>query len=95
MVTGSATLLTWGKTRVLVDCGMFQGPEEVEQRNFQPFPFRPAELSAVVVMTGCPDSYQGQRGAARDSHGASLKGKRDIGGFFQDAEVAARSSFPT
>lgn len=49
VVTGSATLLTWGDTRVLVDCGLFQGPEEVEQRNFQPFPFRPSELSAVVV----------------------------------------------
>jgi metallo-beta-lactamase family protein len=36
VVTGSATLLTWGDTRVLVDCGMFQGPEELEQRNFGP-----------------------------------------------------------
>lgn len=49
VVTGSATLLSWGKTRLLVDCGMFQGPEEVEQQNFRPFPFRPEELSAVVV----------------------------------------------
>lgn len=39
-LTGSSTLLAWGTTRLLVDCGMFQGPEEVEQRNFQPFPYR-------------------------------------------------------
>lgn len=48
-VTGSATLLTWGSTRVLVDCGLFQGPEEVERLNWQPFPFAAAELSAVVL----------------------------------------------
>lgn len=48
-VTGSSTLLAWGRTRLLVDCGMFQGPEEVEQRNFLPFPFRPDELDAVVL----------------------------------------------
>jgi metallo-beta-lactamase family protein len=48
-VTGSSTLLAWGGTRLLVDCGMFQGPEEVEQRNFLPFPYRPDELDAVVL----------------------------------------------
>lgn len=48
-VTGSSTLLTWGSTRVLVDGGMFQGPEQVEQRNFLPFPYRPEELDAVVL----------------------------------------------
>ena len=49
VVTGSSTLLTWGETRVLVDCGMFQGPEELEQRNFRPFDFAPEGLSAVVL----------------------------------------------
>lgn len=49
VVTGSATLLTWGETRVLVDCGMFQGPEELEQRNFRPFDFAPESLTAVVL----------------------------------------------
>jgi metallo-beta-lactamase family protein len=49
VVTGSATLLTWGDTRVLVDCGMFQGPEELEQRNFRSFGFPPHTLDAVVL----------------------------------------------
>lgn len=48
-VTGSCTHLAWGERQVLVDCGIYQGPEELEQRNRSPFPFRPAALDAVVV----------------------------------------------
>jgi metallo-beta-lactamase family protein len=48
-VTGSSTLLAWGETRVLVDCGMFQGDEELEARNWAPFAFRAASLKAVVA----------------------------------------------
>jgi len=48
-VTGSMTLLSWGERRVLVDCGMFQGGLELEQRNREPFPFPPQELDAVVL----------------------------------------------
>jgi metallo-beta-lactamase family protein len=49
VVTGSSTLLSWGERRVLVDCGLYQGDEELEQRNWNPFPFRPSALDAVVV----------------------------------------------
>jgi metallo-beta-lactamase family protein len=48
-VTGSATLLTWGERKILIDCGLYQGGEELEKRNFAPFVFKPAELSAVVL----------------------------------------------
>ncbi len=48
-VTGSCTHLAFGDTRLLVDCGLYQGDEELEQRNWEPFPFRPAELAAVVA----------------------------------------------
>ena len=48
-VTGSATLLEWKGERVLVDCGLFQGPEETERLNWMPFPFEPSKLSAVVL----------------------------------------------
>ena len=48
-VTGSMTLLTWGERRILVDCGMFQGNIELEQRNREPFPFTPSALEAVVL----------------------------------------------
>lgn len=48
-VTGSMTLLSWSDRRILVDCGMFQGGIELEQRNREPFPFAPAEIDAVVL----------------------------------------------
>ena len=48
-VTGSSTLLRWGDTQVLVDCGLYQGGDELEQRNWRHFVFEPHELSAVVL----------------------------------------------
>jgi len=48
-VTGSSTLVEWSGARILVDCGMYQGPDEIEARNWAPFPFRPAEIDAVVL----------------------------------------------
>ncbi len=48
-VTGSCTLLDFGSFRVLVDCGLFQGDEELEMRNRQPFPFRTQQIDAVVL----------------------------------------------
>ena len=49
VVTGSCTHLSWGDRQILVDCGMYQGGEELEARNRSPFPFRPNELTAVVL----------------------------------------------
>lgn len=48
-VTGSMHLLTLGTKRILVDCGMFQGGDELEARNYETFPFDPAELDAVIL----------------------------------------------
>lgn len=48
-VTGSCSLLRFGSTRLLVDCGLYQGDDELEERNRAPFPFRPSELAAVVL----------------------------------------------
>ena len=47
-VTGSKYLLTLDRFRLLVDCGLFQGGREMEERNFRPMPFRPDELDAVL-----------------------------------------------
>lgn len=49
VVTGSSTLLQFGDTRILVDCGLYQGDEETEHRNRVPFAFRASEISAVLV----------------------------------------------
>ncbi len=48
-VTGSKYLLTSEKTRVLVDCGLFQGYKQLRLRNWERLPVPPAELDAVVL----------------------------------------------
>ena len=48
-VTGSRHLLEINSTRVLVDCGLFQGLKELRERNWQPFPVEPATITAVVL----------------------------------------------
>jgi len=48
-VTGSCYLLEHREFRVLLECGMIQGSDEDEQRNFDAFPFDPAAIDAVVL----------------------------------------------
>jgi metallo-beta-lactamase family protein len=48
-VTGSKYLLESGGRRVLVDCGLFQGLKELRERNWQPPPFDPRLLDAIII----------------------------------------------
>lgn len=48
-VTGSAHLLSPRGGPVLIDCGLFQGSDELEARNREAFPFDPPDLAAVIV----------------------------------------------
>ncbi len=48
-VTGSRYLVDTGKTRILVDCGMFQGYKYLRERNWKPLPIDPASLDAVIL----------------------------------------------
>src|SRR5512139_1035104 len=48
-VTGSATLLEKGSLRWLVDCGMFQGGKELEERNRNLQPYRAKDLSFILL----------------------------------------------
>lgn len=48
-VTGSCTHLEFGETQVLIDCGLYQGPDDLEKRNWRPFLFEPHRLTAVVL----------------------------------------------
>ena len=48
-VTGSRYLIDSGSTRVLVDCGLFQGYKLLRERNWNPFPVDPAGIDAVVI----------------------------------------------
>ncbi|MFB9857095.1 MBL fold metallo-hydrolase RNA specificity domain-containing protein [Paenarthrobacter aurescens] len=48
-VTGSRYLVDYHGTRVLVDCGLFQGYKRLRLRNRQPFPVSPASIDAVLL----------------------------------------------
>lgn len=48
-VTGSCMEVAWGKHRIIIDCGMFQGSRSLEQCNHDPFDFRPEEIDAVIL----------------------------------------------
>jgi len=48
-VTGSRYLVDTGRTRILVDCGLFQGYKVLRDRNRAPFPVPPDSIDAVVL----------------------------------------------
>ena len=48
-VTGSKFLLDTGQSRLLLECGLFQGLKELRLQNWAPPPFDPASLSAVLL----------------------------------------------
>jgi metallo-beta-lactamase family protein len=48
-VTGSRHLLTINGSKLLLDCGMYQGPRQETYLRNQSFPFTPAEVQAVVL----------------------------------------------
>ncbi|MBI5087305.1 MAG: MBL fold metallo-hydrolase [Actinobacteria bacterium] len=48
-VTGSKFLVTSGETKVLVDCGLYQGRRDLRDRNWQDPPVHPASLDAIVL----------------------------------------------
>lgn len=48
-VTGSKYLVSSGSTRVLVDCGLFQGFKQLRLRNWAPLPFDPGTVDSVIL----------------------------------------------
>lgn len=49
MVTGSQYLLEQAGVRILVDCGMIQGAQFTEDKNYDDFAFDPAQVAAMVI----------------------------------------------
>jgi metallo-beta-lactamase family protein len=49
MVTGSCLMLSVGGARILVDCGLFQGPATVRALNWRPLPFDPRSIDALLL----------------------------------------------
>lgn len=48
-VTGNNILITSNKTRLLIDCGMYQGNPDLEAQNESPFLYDPKTIDVLVV----------------------------------------------
>ncbi len=48
-VTGSCFYIDTGNFKFLVDCGAFQGKDELEDLNYEPFTFDPSSLDAIFL----------------------------------------------
>ena len=51
-VTGSCHLVECQQTRLLVDCGLFQGRHEIEEENEEPFGFDPRSIDLLLLTHG-------------------------------------------
>ena len=49
MVTGSNYLLETDNAKILIDCGMFQGAQHVENKNYEDFSYNPKEIDYLLV----------------------------------------------
>lgn len=73
-VTGSRFLLEHAGSRLLVDCGLFQGVKNVRQRNWQPFPVEPGSLAGVVLTHAHIDHVGFLPVLVRDGYGGPVHG---------------------
>ena len=48
-VTGSKYLVEYQDTKILIDCGLFQGHKELRLRNWDKLPINPSEIDAVIL----------------------------------------------
>lgn len=49
VVTGSNILITTNKYKILLDCGMFQGSEQLEKLNFENFAYNPEDIDFLIL----------------------------------------------
>lgn len=104
-VTGSRFLVTHGDTRLLVDCGLFQGLKVLRERNWRRPPFDPASLDGVVLTHAHLDHSGMLPALIRDGYKGPVyvtRGTRDLLGVLlpdaghlqeEDAAYANRKGF--
>lgn len=49
VVTGSCYLLETGDHKIMVDCGLFQGSEQLKEKNYGEFPFNPKDIDFLLL----------------------------------------------
>lgn len=104
-VTGSRYLLESKGTRILVDCGLFQGLKNLRLRNWAPFPVPPASIAAIILTHAHLDHSGYAPALVRDGFDGPVycsKGTRELCKILlpdsarlqeQDAEYANRRGF--
>ncbi len=58
-VTGSCHLVETADKKIMVDCGMFQGPRMIRERNYQPFAVAPQSVD-YLLLTHAHIDHSGQ-----------------------------------
>lgn len=51
-VTGSCHLVETGSSRILIDCGMYQGNKALNRLNYEPFDFAAESIDLVIITHG-------------------------------------------
>ncbi|NMA01588.1 MAG: MBL fold metallo-hydrolase [Clostridia bacterium] len=49
VVTGSCTMITYKNRKILIDCGLFQGPKDLKELNYNDFAFNPQDIDVVLL----------------------------------------------
>ncbi len=73
-VTGSCYLLEINGKKIVVDCGMFQGSDFSEGKNYEDFPFDPKEIHAVLITHAHLDHVGRLPKLVKDGFGGKIYG---------------------
>jgi metallo-beta-lactamase family protein len=57
-VTGSMTLIECAEGKILIDCGLYQGTDDIVKKNLRPLPFNPKEIDAIILTHAHPAIFR-------------------------------------